>query len=321
MKKKIKTAVIGIGGMGLNHCRILNDISEVVGVCDLDKSKLENAKSSLGVRTFLNLSELLKVTRPDGVVVAVNTEHHLQVGSDVIKRGFPLLIEKPLAGNFKDALKLCTIAKRKNIFLMVGMVERYNPVIMKLHQDINTGVFGDVYQIVSLRVGIEPPKMKDRNVLLDLAVHDIDILSFLLKANPLGVSHVGNAYVKGSNIDASQMILSFKKTSAVIITNWLSPIKIRKMYVFGSKKSAELDLREQFVTYFSKIPKKAIDKSDYFNSFSSLEAFASPQSVKKNEPLRSELIEFTKNVTNGYNGKFCEGAASAIRIIEQSKKI
>lgn len=321
MKKKTRIAVIGIGGMGFNHCRIIKIISDLVGVCDLDKKKLDKVGGLLGAKTFLKVSDLLDEAKPDAVIVAVNTEHHLEVGKNIINSGIPLLIEKPLASSFKDARSLCTIAKRKNIFLMAGMVERYNPVIIKLKQDINDGVFGEVFQIVSIRVGIEPPKMQRRNVLLDLAVHDIDILSYLLKANPIGVSHVGNAHIKGSDIDASQMILSYKSTSAVIITNWLSPIKIRKMYIFGSKKSAELDLREQSATYFSKIPENAINRADYFHSFMSLGAFAIPVIVQKSEPLRSELVEFIRNVKNGYNGKYCESAAQAIKTIEQSQKI
>ena len=316
MIKKIRTGVVGVGGMGINHCRILSKISTLVGVCDKDEAKAKRASQQFGVPYFLTPSELIDKCKTQAITVAVNTEYHKKVALEIINKEIPLLVEKPLAQNSKQALDIVRRAKMNNVFLMVGMVERYNPTVIKLKSDIEKKVFGDIYQMVALRVGISAPNMNPRSVDVDLAVHDVDIVNFLLGEKPKKAVKRGNRYLKNSIFDTCSLTLSYKNTTATAISNWMSPVKIRKLFIFGEKMSAEVNLLNQAIYYFSKIPINAIKKSNYYSSFQELGAYSRQIIFKKSEPLSEELGMFLKNINSGYKREYCENGLIALRSID-----
>ena len=318
MTKKIRTCVIGVGGMGTNHCRILSKISTLVGVCDNNLERAKMASEKFGVPAFTDIEELVKKCKPQAAIVAVNTQYHKSVALELIKNNIPLLVEKPLAQNTKDAKKIITLAKKENVFLMVGMVERYNPTVVRLKFDISKNVFGEIYQIVAIRVGISAPNMNPRSVDKDLSVHDIDIINSLLDEKPKKVLKSGNKYLSDSIIDTCSLTLCYKNTTATVISNWMSPVKIRKLFIFGEKISAEVNLLNQAIYYFSKIPLKAITKSNYYSSFQELGAYSRQINFKKAEPLSEELKIFLKNINSGYRKEFCENGLAALEAIDKA---
>ncbi len=320
MHKKIRTCVIGAGSMGSNHCRILSKISNLVGICDTDLTRAKSAAHQFNSVAFTSLSAMIDSQKPQAVVVAVNTQYHAAIALELIKNNIPLLVEKPIATTIIDAKKIVSAARRKNVFLMVGMVERYNPTIVKIQQDIAKNIFGDIYQMVALRVGISPPVMHPRSVDLDLSVHDVDIINYLLGEHPVSVRKIGNKHLEGSELDTCSLTLGYKKMTATVISNWVSPVKIRRLYIFGEKISAEINMLNQVIYYYSKIPLKAIAKGNYYVSFQELGAYSRQISFKKSEPLVEELKVFLSRIENGYDGAFCENGLSALTVLQKAKK-
>lgn len=318
--KKIKTCVIGVGGMGTNHCRVLRDISTLVGVFDVNVDRAKTVAKTFGTKHFESINTMIEETQTDCVTVAVNTQHHKKVALEIIKHGVPLLVEKPIAHTPKDAKKIIEAARSKNIFLMAGMVERYNPTTIKLKSDIDKRVFGEIYQIVAMRVGIAPPNMSPRSVDIDLSIHDVDIINYLIGSRPIISRISGHGYLNGSQKDTCSLLLTYQNTTASVISNWVSPVKIRKLFIFGEKMSAEVDMLNQHIYYYSKISPKLISKSNYFLSFQKLGAHSRHVSFQKSEPLLDEMKVFLKMIKGGYKGEYCESSYDALKIISQAKK-
>ncbi len=317
--KKIKTCVVGVGGMGTNHCRVLRNISDLVGVYDIDEQKAKKAAKDFGTKHFLSIGEMIKTTQTDCVTVAVNTQHHKKVALEIIRRDIPLLVEKPLAPTPKDAKAIIDEAKKRNVFLMAGMVERYNPTVVKLKSDIDKKMFGEIYQIVAMRVGIAPPNMVPRSVDIDLSIHDVDIINYILESRPKSSRKFGHGYLKGSKKDTCSLLLTYKDTTATVISNWISPVKIRKLFVFGEKISAEVNMLNQTIYYYSKIPLKSISKSNYYLSFQELGAHSRYITFKKSEPLLEEMKVFLKMIKGGYSSEYCESSYEALKVISHAR--
>src|SRR5579871_4344261 len=170
----LNIAVIGIGNMGLVHCRIFSNLPNVklVAICDSDLVKGRKIAKLYHTNFYANYEQLLKSEKLDGVSIAVPTSLHLNVALSCIKYGVDFLMEKPLAQSSREAKIIINRAKKEGVMLTVGHVERFNPAVLKLKQLIEQGSFGEIVSIAIKRVGLFPPRVKDVNVVTDLAVHD-----------------------------------------------------------------------------------------------------------------------------------------------------
>jgi UDP-N-acetylglucosamine 3-dehydrogenase len=222
----LKSGVIGLGAMGSNHVRVLHELQEegktlLIGVADIRKEQAREIAERYEIDWFTDYKRLLD-KKPDFVVVAVPTKLHRKVAEDVVKKGCHILVEKPIAHTISEARKIVDIAEKRDVQLMVGHIERFNPVVQEMKERIGRET---VHLIGTVRVGPSiPSERADTGVILDLAVHDIDIIRYLTKSEFKKISTF-TADCK-SGIEESTM-LSFEMengTLAYIIANRITPL-------------------------------------------------------------------------------------------------
>ncbi|MBU0953688.1 MAG: Gfo/Idh/MocA family oxidoreductase [Nanoarchaeota archaeon] len=293
----INVAVIGTGMMGRNHARVYTELEGVhlVGVVDVSKKMREETAKSFSCKAYETLSELLKHERVDAVSVCVPTSFHFDVAMEVIAAGIPLLIEKPITATIEQAKKVVAAANERGVLLMVGHIERFNPGVQKLKALIVSGKLGKITSLISRRVGIFPPRIKDSNVVIDLAVHDIDIFNFLLNSRPICVHGYGGKALQENKEDYAGMLLKYANATGLIEVNWITPVKVRILNVTGTKGYAELNYITQQLVVYKSIYEKAYDE---FGDF--VVKFGTPKReevvVRTAEPLKLELAHFIECV-------------------------
>lgn len=313
MKKKIKTAVIGVGNMGKNHARVYSEISRLVAVSDLIPQRGKAVAKKYNARFYQDYQKMLREQKPEAVSVVVPTKFHKRVSLETLARKIPTLVEKPITDSPKAAQAILKAAQENKTFLMVGHIERFNPAVVKLKQLISQGRFGRIISLLAVRVGINPPLTKKSNVVLDLAIHDIDVFNFLLEEFPKRKKIVKHKIFKDNLADSASLLLEYKNTTAMVQTNWVTPIKIRKLSVTGTKGFCELDYILQKLIIFDKIssitPKPGFSGLVALSKTPKKEVF-----VSKKEPLKEELKFFLKNLKN-YQLKSAQKATQALKIL------
>lgn len=293
MKDKIKTAVIGVGNMGKNHVRIFSEISRLVAISDIDKKIGESISQKYKVKYYQNYKLMLKKEKIDAISVVVPTKDHLDVALECLKHKIPTLVEKPIADNIVDAKKMLKEARKYKTLLMVGHIERYNPAVVRLKEIVKKNQIGTIINLLAVRIGIYPPKVGGLDVALDLAIHDIDVANFILDEFPKRKKVVKAQIFNFSKADSSSFILEYEKATAIIHANWVTPVKIRKLYVSGTEGFAELDYIQQKLILYQKVMR--LDKyGDYLDFLSFSDTPQKIEYISKKEPLKEELAFFLK---------------------------
>lgn len=303
----IRTGVIGVGSMGQHHVRIYHEMEgvELVGISDVDRTLVENLASRYDTKPFTDYKELL-AEGLDAVSIVVPTTLHKQVTMDVLEAGANILVEKPVADTIENADSMIKAAREAGRLLMVGHIERFNPAVTKMKEIIDSGLLGKIVSISSRRVGPYNPRIRDVGIIIDLGVHDIDVISYLYG------SRVSEVYsIAGNDIhsqeDHASTILKFKDNrSGVVEINWLTPHKTREMTVVGLQGVAYLDYIDQTVSIHDK-------------------EWIREAKVEKGEPLKKELEHFVRSVRDsetplitGEDGK--HALEVALDAIESYKK-
>jgi UDP-N-acetylglucosamine 3-dehydrogenase len=284
-------AVIGVGSMGAEHARVYAALpeAELVAVADLSVERATSVADRFGCRAYTDYREMLARERLEAVSIAVPTGAHHQVGLDVLRSGLPILMEKPLARTFDQGQELVEAAQRAGLGLVVGHVERFNPVVQELKRQILDGALGVPTLIVARRVGVMPPRVKDADVILDLAVHDIDVALFLLDRMPTAVAASASPALLSDRYDHSEILLNFDGVGCFIQANWITPIKIRTLAVTGTAGHAELDYLTQRLEIFeSQVVGKVDASGDLLLEFDPRQRLTVPP-IETREPLRLEL--------------------------------
>lgn len=245
MKKSIvKVAVIGYGYWGPNLIRTFNEVdtSEVVACCDLKESRLLLAKKRYpSIKVTTDVNDILKDKDIDAVVIASPLSSHYPLAVKVINVKKHVWIEKPMAENSKQAKSLIKLASKNKKIIFVDHVFLYTQSVSYLKKFIDKGDIGQVYYFDSTRInlGIFQP---DNNVVWDLATHDISIMCYLLGKIPKTVSTYATSHVKDGLEDMAYLNFMFDKNiSSHITVSWLSPVKIRRTLIAGSKKMITYD--------------------------------------------------------------------------------
>ena len=292
----LNVAVIGLGNMGKHHVRTYSEIDKVklVAVSDIDEEKGKSAAEKFKCRFYKDYNEMIKKEKIDLISVVVPTKFHEKIALDVIEKGINLLIEKPISDNVESAERIIKKAKEKKVKLAIGHVERFNPAVQKLKEIIDQGRLGEITSVIARRVGLFPPQIKDANVIIDLAVHDIDIINYLLGEKPREVeANAGKALIS-SREDYAEIFMKYKNAGCFIQVNWITPIKIRNLSVTGTKGYAEMDyITQDIILYESNYTKS-------FETFGDVVKFSTPNKVvvgvEKGEPLRFELLNVIEAV-------------------------
>ena len=182
----LNVAVIGVGMMGRHHVRILDELknSNLTAISDINERRVKELARKYHVNPYTDYKEMLKEEDIDAVSIAVPTTLHARVAIDCIREGKHVLIEKPIASTVKDGEKIVDEARKHRVKLMVGHVERFNPIVQKLKRMIENNEFGDIHFIATTRIGPFPERMRDVGVVTDLATHDFDVIRFLTGREP-----------------------------------------------------------------------------------------------------------------------------------------
>ena len=313
MKRKIKTAVIGTGSMGKNHIRVYSEISNLVAIADVRADIGRPLARKYKTKFYTDYRKMLDKEKPDAVSVVVPTQFHKEVAIECLNRKIATLVEKPIAHTVADAEEILASAQKNKTTLMVGHIERFNPAVLKLKSIINKGTLGRVISMLAIRVGISFPAAKNNDVVVDLAVHDIDVFNFLLDSPPIDKKTIKHKLFKNNLWDSASMLLEYKNAACTIVTNWITPVKMRKLYVTGTDGFVELDYISQKIILHGKHMHKKQD-GDFYEFLSMYETPKKEVFLSRKEPLKEELQFFLNSAA--YNIKVDTSfALDALKII------
>jgi len=295
----MRVAIIGFGVMGRIHYRILRAMPgvEVAAVCD------PVARPPSETRWYPDTQAMLDRERPDLAIVAVPTPLHHDITRACVKRGVHVFVEKPVASSVAEARSMIRAVARARVKSAVGHVERFNPVVQALRQQLARR---KILSISFTRVGHMPPRISGVGVLTDLAVHDIDLLRFITGRRILRTSVYASRAIRNHHEDSAN--LSFELDGGVlatITTNWLTPFKRRKIEVTTADGYFEADLIAQELREYS-----AYKDDDTF--------LTRPCPVRKGEPLAGELRALVSYLESGKRGDLAslEESLFTLEVIE-----
>jgi UDP-N-acetylglucosamine 3-dehydrogenase len=319
----VNTAVIGVGSMGKHHARIYNELknSKLVAISDLNEEIGKEVAKRFSCNFYKDYREMLKKEGIDAVSVVVPTNAHRDVAVECIRAGKHVLVEKPISNTIESAEEIITEAKKHGVKVAVGHIERFNPAVQKLKTIVDDEKLGKITSLVAKRVGLFPPQIRDANVIIDLATHDIDIFNYLLNKEPTSVHASAGKALINKREDYAEIFLEYNGTDGIIQVNWLTPVKIRNLSVTGTKGYVELNYISQELTmYESRYERKFSDFGDFIVKFGEPKRIDIP--IKKEEPLKLELINFLEAIEKDQeplvNG---EAGLKALKIALEAVKI
>src|SRR6187397_3733645 len=280
-ERPLRVGVVGVGVMGSNHARVFAGLpgTELVGVADPDRKQADFVAQTLGCIAVSDVNELLE-RDVDAITIAAPTHLHRDIALACIARGVHVLVEKPIASSVEEGRDIITAAHHAGVTLMVGHVERFNPAV----EAIKNAIRGeDILSIAITRVGPFPPRMSKVGVVIDLAVHDIDLIRWFTDSEIIEVQpQISSAVAEREDI----ALLQFRTASGVLAhinTNWLTPFKARSVTVATRGTYVMGDLLTRQVTECFGF------KPDGSYSMRHLP-------VGHDEPLRSELQSFVSAI-------------------------
>jgi len=284
--------VIGVGRMGKYHVGILSELPEVelAAVVDIDPKVRKVIEGNYSTPGFENYKDIYG--KVDAVVVAVPTGLHFSITKDLLNAGIHVLLEKPCAHNLNHARELFKIAEEKNLTLHIGHVERFNGAVQELHKIVKSPIF-----VECKRMGPFTDRIKDDGVVLDIMIHDIDIILNLIQSK-VTKTHVLGASVFSDKDDLVNAQLEFENGCiANIIASRASQNQIRTLSVTQKDSFVVLDYTDQEIYVHRK------SSSEHKLSKDSLrykqESMVERIFVHKDNPLKLELKHFLDCSTNG----------------------
>jgi len=276
---KIRTAVVGAGSFGRHHLRILSQSpgAELAGVVDSDAQRASGAAAQYGCPLYPSLADL--AGKVDAAVVAVPTAAHADVGCALLEAGIDVLVEKPIAPDLASARRLVDTAARTSRILQVGHLERLNPAITALKKLMTLPLFFEIH-----RLSLFSPRSLDVDVVLDLMIHDLDIVLDLVGTMPEEIRAAGIS-ILSDKVDIANVRLAFPGGCIANLTaSRVSTERVRKLRLFQPHQYISLDYQKQEAVAFTVSGSQQIGFQ--------------PLSVPKDEPLRLEIDSFLEAVQN-----------------------
>jgi UDP-N-acetylglucosamine 3-dehydrogenase len=281
----IKVGVIGVGSMGQNHARVFaqSEDAELLAVADYNEEQAERIGKKYNVAAFSDYREMFRDV--EAVSIAVPTSFHKEIALEAISRGIHVLVEKPIANSAEDAKEMITAAADKGVKLMIGHIERFNPAIIELKKRLAD--LGEIYKIDVQRIGPFPGRITDVGVIVDLSVHDIDIISFLIGANPTRIYAESQQKLHPDHEDSVTALIRYgNEVKATLTINYLSPTKIRQLQIFGKKGMFQVNYLNQEL-FFYENPGYSMDSWE-----SMIEGDMRKINLDRKEPLQAEIEAF-----------------------------
>lgn len=323
---KLNVAVIGVGAMGRSHARVYSDMDniELAAVCDANKEAAKKIADKHKTNCYFDYRDMLEKEKIDAVSVCVPTLLHKKVAVDVIKNKISLIVEKPIATTIKEAQEIINEAEKSKVKLMVGHIERFNPVVIELKKRIEENELGKIYKVHCVRLSPFPQRVVDVGVIVDLAIHEIDILKHIINSKIKRVYAETAQRIHSANEDLLIGTIRFENNVlGVINANWLTPKKVREITITGEKGMFVANyLTQELYFYENEFVKDNNDNSSFMNV---IEGKMVKIKIENKEPLKNELEAFTEAIAKGkqppVTGKDgMEALQIAQKFIESSKK-
>ncbi|MEA2005556.1 MAG: Gfo/Idh/MocA family oxidoreductase [Acidobacteriota bacterium] len=280
---KIKIGVIGVGYLGMQHARILSYLEEAELKCvaDIDINRAMQIGNRHGVKYYKNYEDMLDEI--DAGIVATPTSDHFKIAMKLLKEGKPVLVEKPVTETIEQAEKLVEEAEKKGAILQVGHLERFNPAVEVIENMISEPRFVEVQ-----RLGSFSARSLDIDVVLDLMIHDLDIILALIK-DEVTVIRSSGIHVLSDKIDIANARLEFESGCVATLTaSRVHQGKVRKLRIFEPTSYYSIDYIDQEVKVFPLNGSQADIKT---------------VKIKKEEPLKKELQNFCRCIKDGKKRK------------------
>jgi len=278
-----RIAVIGAGTFGKNHLRVVHqsEHAALAGVLDADRARAEQAAAAHGCRVFGSIEELIGAS--DAAVVVTPTVTHAEIGCRLMAAGLDVLVEKPIAPDLDSARELLEAAERYGRILQIGHLERFNPAVIALEAALTTPLFFEVHRLSEFT-----PRSLDVDVVLDLMIHDLDIVLSLVGKMPEEVRAAGIS-ILSAKVDIANVRLQFPGgVIANLTASRVSTERVRKLRLFQPHEYISLDYSRQDGVRFKVKRSGDVIKPGELD-------FA-PLAVTKDEPLRLELEDFFNSV-------------------------
>jgi UDP-N-acetylglucosamine 3-dehydrogenase len=279
--RRLGVGVIGTGFWGKNHARVFANLAstKLVAVCDSIAAAAQGVATQFNAEYDADVNHLLSRKDIDAVTICTPTTTHKQIADQALMAGKHVLVEKPMTNTVSEAKELLELARRNNLRLMPGHIERFNPPVSYLRNLIDGGKLGKAILLIARRVGRWPERIGDVGVVRDTAIHDIDLARYILKDEAKSVyASIGS--MRHKKEDYAEIMLQFNNGgTAFIDANWLTPRKTRRLIVTGSDATVQLDYITQELW---------IEESD---------KVVEP-SIERKEPLTLELAHFAESILN-----------------------
>ena len=284
---KTKVAVAGAGAFGRNHCRVVHESeqAELTAVVDLDIARAQEAAAQYGARALTNAGELAGLV--EAAIVAAPTTVHEEIGVALLEAGIDVLVEKPIAPDLAAASRLIEAAGRNGRILQVGHLERFNPAVIELERRATLPLFFEIH-----RMNVFSPRSLDVDVVLDLMIHDVDIVLALTGTEPEEIRAAG-VHVLSEKVDIANVRMQFPNGCVANLTaSRVSTERVRKLRLFQPKQYLSLDYGRQDLAVFSVGPDRQIGFEQ--------------ASVAKAEPLKLQFEAFLEAIRSRKSPK-CDG--------------
>src|SRR5215469_10631064 len=287
---KPRLAVVGAGQFGKNHCRVIHESerAELIAVVDIDATRAAEVASLYGGLPLTDYREL--GGRVDAAVVAAPTSAHEQIGCFLVDAGIDVLVEKPLTPDVESADRLIRTAEKSGRVLQVGHLERFNPAVSELERRVTLPLFFEIH-----RMNLFSPRSLDVDVVLDLMIHDVDVVLALAQAEPQEIRAAG-IHILSRKVDIANVRLQFPNGCVANLTaSRISTERVRKLRLFQPKQYLALDYTRQDLAIFSVGANRQIGFEQ--------------ASVTKSEPLKLQLEAFL-DALETRNPLKCSGGAA-----------
>jgi len=281
--EKVKVGIIGVGYLGTQHARILSYLeeAELKAVADINFRRALEIGNRHGVLYYQNYQDM--IDEIDAAVVATPTVEHFAISMALLKRGKSVLVEKPVTATIEEGERLVELAAQKQLILQVGHLERFNPAVEAVENLITEPKFIEVQ-----RLGSFSARSLDIDVVLDLMIHDLDIILALIKDEVVGIKSSG-IHVLSEKVDIAEARLEFKSGCVATLTaSRVHQGKVRKLRIFEPTSYYSIDYIDQEVKVFPLHGRQTDIKT---------------LKIQKEEPLKKELKNFLDSVRTGKTNK------------------
>lgn len=239
MNEKVKIGVVGVGHLGQTHARLLKQVktADLVGVYDVDRARAESIASELGVKAFESADALAAAT--ESVSIVASTSHHYELASRFMKQGKHCFIEKPVTATLEEARQICTLAEETGVKVQVGHIERFNPAVLALAHLKLEPMFVECHRLAQFK-----PRGIDVAVVLDLMVHDIDLILNFVKSPVTSIDASGVGVISDT-VDIANARVKFANGAVANLTSSrISQHPMRKMRMFQRDSYISIDFAE-----------------------------------------------------------------------------